>query len=420
MIASRSMRAREVVVTGLGVISSVGITRDCFWMGLESGRAGLGPISGFETTGLPCHRGGEVSDFKAERFLETRGLKYLDRSTQLAASAAALALADSGLAADSVKGAGIGLILGTAFGSLDSISGFDQTILRDGPRAVNPMGFPKTVINSPAGHVAIRYGLTGPNTTISSGVVSSLQAIGYAADFIRMGRADLLLAGGVEELCLASYLGCCRMGLLSGSAGGIEADAAPFDVNRNGLSLSEGASILVLEAHDHAMKRSATPYGMICGFGSSHAARSADRVENEGEGNARAMRRALADAEIDERAVGCISASANGSPQGDAAEARAIRSVFGDRASTVPIQAIKSSVGEAMGASGALQVASGMMTLRDGIIPPTLGFRKADPAWNLGGIGIRLPSSDVRVIMVNAFGCDGISASIVIGRCGEA
>ncbi len=414
------MNGREVVITGLGVISSVGITKDCFWAGLKSGRSGLGPISTFETAGLRCHRGGEIADFKAERFLEPKGLKYLDRSTQLAASATALALADAGLAAAPSKGAGIGLILGTTFGSLDSISGFDQTILRDGPRAVPPMGFPNTVINSPAGHVAIRYGLTGPNTTISTGVASSLQAISYAADFIRMERAEVLLVGGVEELCLASYVGCCKMGLLSGAAGGREADAAPFDVNRNGLTLGEGAAILVLEAHDHALQRNATPYAAIRGVGSSHDARPADRSDGAREGGVRAMRRALADASVDAHAVGCISASANGSPQGDAAEARSIRSVFGRHASTVPIQALKSLIGEALGSAGALQVAAGVMTLRDGVIPPTLSFHEADPAWDLTGIGSGLQSVDVRVIMVNAFGCDGISASVVIGRCGEA
>src|SRR5260370_37165124 len=201
------MASKRVVITGIGVVSALGVGREPFWKALEAGSDGISTLSLFDTSDLPCHKAGQIVEFNPERLLGHKGLKYLDRSTQLLEYAAGLALADRNLSTDQADGRDIGLVVGTTFGSLESISSFDCEALRNGPGFVNPMAFPNTVINSPAGHTAIRYGLTGLNVTVSSGSVSSLQALQYAADCVSMDRQEIVLAGGVDELCLPSYGG---------------------------------------------------------------------------------------------------------------------------------------------------------------------------------------------------------------------
>ncbi len=242
------MSERTVVITGIGVLSSAGIGKEAFWQGLLRGKEAISEISLFDTSDLRCHKAGEIVAFEPEPFLGRRGLKYLDRSTQLAGAATSLALADVGIASESASELEIGLVLGTAFGSLDSISRFDQEAYREGPRYVRPMDFPKTVINSPAGHTAIKFGLSGLNATISTGLVSSLHAIKYATDCIAIKQADIVLAGGVEELCMASYMGFDKLHLLAGTRPGTPEKAAPFDRRRHGIVLGEGAALLVLES----------------------------------------------------------------------------------------------------------------------------------------------------------------------------
>ena len=361
----------QAVISGLGVVSPIGIGRHEFWNGLKNGEAGIRPISLFETDGLPCHDAGEIAAFEPETFLGRKGLKYLDRSTQLASCATALAFADAGLTPVANGRGGVGLVLGTMFGSVESISAFDRQILQEGPRSVNPMGFPRTVINSPAGHVAIRFGLTGLNTTISAGTVSSLQAIAYAADFIADGRAEVLLAGGVEELSALTYSGFCAARLLAGSEEAGVRCAAPLDVNRSGFSVGEGAVVLVLESPEHAARRGATIIAEISGSGATHRAPAAGAVR-QSDAAARAMRAALADAGVDPACVGSVCACANGSRTGDEVEARAIASVFGDGAETLPVHSIKSMVGETLGAAGAFQVAASLLTLTESVVPASV------------------------------------------------
>src|SRR5882762_9376907 len=192
------MANRRIAITGIGVVSALGIGWEPFWNALEAGFDGISTLSLFDTSELRCHKAGQISEFNPEPLLGRKGLKYLDRSTQLLEYATGLALADRKLSTEQADDQDIGLVVGTAFGSLESISGFDCEALRNGPSAVNPMAFPNTVINSPAGHTAIRYGLTGLNVTVSSGTVSSLHALRYAADCVSMGRQDIVLAGGVE------------------------------------------------------------------------------------------------------------------------------------------------------------------------------------------------------------------------------
>lgn len=405
----------HAVISGVGVVSPIGIGRHDFWSALKNGTAGVRPVSIFDTAGLPCHDACEIADFSPETLLGKKGLKYLDRSTQLAACATALAFEDAGFAPASNGRSGVGLVLGTMFGSVESVSAFDCQILQEGPRSVNPMGFPRTVINSPAGHVAIRFGLTGLNTTISAGTVSSLQAIAYAADFIADERADVLLAGGVEELGAMSYSGFCAAQLLAGSDGTGSRPAAPLDVDRSGFSVGEGAVVFVVESLEHASRRGATVLAEISGFGTTHLAPSPD-TDRQSAAAAQAMRAALADACVDRASVGAVCAGANGGRIGDQVEARAIAAVFGTAAATLPVYSIKSMVGETLGAAGAFQVAASLLTLREQVAPATVNFREADPLWGLAGITRQAVTTMAEVTIANSFGPDGINASLVLRR----
>ena len=407
------------VISGFGVVSPIGLGRDEFWRGLKNGAAGLRPVSLFDTEGLPCHEACEISSFAPETLLGRKGLKYLDRSTQLASCATALAFEDARFTPAANGHGGVGLVLGTMFGSVESVSAFDRQILQEGPRSVNPMGFPRTVINSPAGHVAIRFGLTGLNTTISAGTVSSLQAIAYAADFIADGRADVLLAGGVEELSAMSYSGFCAARLLAGSDGNSLRCAAPLDVDRSGFSVGEGAVVFVMESPEHAARRGASVLAEISGFGTTFLAPSSG-AGRQSAAAAHAMRAALAEASVDRASVGSICAGANGSRIGDDIEAQAIASAFGEAAATLPVHSIKSMVGETLGAAGAFQVAASLLTLRENVVPATVNFLEADPRWGLAGITRQATSTAAEFAMVNSFGPDGINASLVLRRPAES
>src|SRR4030065_110491 len=246
----------RVVISGIGVLSPVGIGRQVYWEALFRGKTGFKAISLFDAAPYKVRIAGEISDFDPVSFLGKKGLRTLDRSTRLLSSAAKLAIDDAKLQITDENTNSIGVSIGTTFGSLHSISQFDREGLIEGPRFVNPSHFPNTVINSPTSQVSIRFKIKGFNTTISTGFCASLDAVSYAADFIRLNRADVVLAGGVEELCEETFLGFHNLGCLSGTDGS-EPICCPFDARRNGIILSEGAVVLVLEYEEYALNRGA-------------------------------------------------------------------------------------------------------------------------------------------------------------------
>lgn len=395
-----------IVVTGIGIVSPLGIGIDAFWESLTKGKDGLSEITLFDSSDMRCRIAAQV-DFDPAAFLGKKGLKYLDRTTRLVGSAASLALSSAALSHERVREHEVGLILGTTFGSMDSISRFDQEALKEGSRYVNPMAFPNTVMNSPAGHTAIRFGLTGINSTVSSGSVSSLQAIRCAVDYIRAGQAEILLAGGVEELCPAMLMALDKMKLLSDR----RETAVPFEMDRTGFLPGEGSALLVLETLEHAKLRKARIYGRLLGFGTSYEASHMGPV--------RAMELALQEADLSPSDIQYLCAAANGSVDSDAWEAQAIRKVWGDQASSISIGSIKSMLGETLGASGAFQTASSFMTLNHGIVPPTVYFQKCDPQWQLNGIRNHPWKQDTTFAMINCIEHDGNCASLLIGRLND-
>ena len=401
-----------VVVTGIGVVSSIGAGLDEFEASLYAGSTGVQPSELLEDRAITA----EVPNFSAEPWLGARGIRVLDRSSRLLAVAAHMALGASGLSRDddsgsspqSVPAVEPGLVCGTMFGSVHSIASFDWSGLIDKPKYVNPMRFPSTVINAPAGQAAIKHKLRGVNSTICAGIASGLYAVHYATEFLRLGRAKVLLAGGVEELCEESFFGFNRAGLCSQSG-----TPRPFAPNRDGTVQGEGSALLVLETAGTANDRGSGPLVEVRGFGSAHDAVSIDKYQAGAEGATSAVRLALDDASIDPSQIACIIASAGGSRPGDEMEVRALRNVFGDRLGEIPMTAPKAALGETMGASGAFGAVIAAIALKRRSVAPTAGFQ------DTGG-GLRLSpeaqSFEGEYALVNAFGCDGNNAAMVLKR----
>ncbi len=323
---------KKIVITGIGVLSPIAIGREAFWEGLFQGKTGFRPVTLFDTSPFRVNIAGEITDFDALSFLGKKGLRDLDRSTRLICSAAKLAIDDSRIEITEDTTHSMGVSIGTTFGSLHSISQFDRSGLIEGPRAVNPSHFPNTVINSPASQVSIKFKIKGFNTTISTGFCASLDAVSYAADFIRLNRADVVLAGGVEELCEETFMGFHNLGCLSGTDGS-EPICCPFDARRNGTILSEGAAVLVLEDEEHALNRDAVILARVLGYGNAFDP-SADRNFNHaGQGLKNAITLALQEAALNPEDIDYVCACANSSKGLDRMETKVIKEVFGKHAS---------------------------------------------------------------------------------------
>ncbi len=251
------MAKKRIVITGIGVLASNAIGKDNFWQALEQGASGIKPVTLFDTANTNSKLAGEITDFNPEAIVDKKGLRLMDRATKLVLCASQLALDDAGLKPWSPEIEEAGVVLGSTLGSVWSISEFDKLALREGPKAVNPAHFPNTVINSPASQISIKFGIKGFNTTISTGFSASLDAFGYALDFLNLDRAEIILVGGVEELCIQTFLGFYKIGILAGSKSRRPEISAPFDQRRNGIVVGEGAGMVVLETLEHAQKRGA-------------------------------------------------------------------------------------------------------------------------------------------------------------------
>src|SRR5215208_1880561 len=412
------MRNR-VVITGAGVVSSLGDSSASLQFSLCSGRSAIKPVELFNTAGLGCPLGGEIPSFDAQKFLGRRNLRPLDRTSRLVTSAAQLALNDSGWSETLRNQEEVGFVLGTMFCSVHTISEFDRRALEAGPAYASPMDFSNTVINAAAGQTAIMHHLRGINSTISTGTTSGLQAIAYAAEVIRSGRARAILAGGADELCFESFYGFDRAGLLCRSDNRAGDFPIPFDKRRNGFALGEGAALLMLENAKFARERGARTLAEItgCGFGY-------DCLQGEDEQAAIAaialsIRHALNDAFVGPHEIDCLSASANGSYAGDRHEAKGIFAGLNGQTRKLPVTAIKSMLGETLGASGPMQAIALLETMRDGVLPGIKCLEEVDDDFAFEMIGPDNREIDLEAALINSVGFDGHCCSLVLARCNE-
>lgn len=406
---------RRVVISGIGILSPIGIGKDNYWEGLFQGKTGFRNITLFDTAPFQVRKAGEISDFDPLSLLGKKGLRDLDRSTKLLCSAAKLALDDARLQITDDNTHLMGIATGTTFGSLHSIFQFDRTGLIEGPRFVNPSHFPNTVINSPSSHVSIRFKIKGFNTTISTGFCASLHAVAYAADFIKLNRADVVLAGGVEELCEETFLGFHKLGCLSGTDG-TEPICCPFDARRNGTILSEGAAVLVLEDEAHALNRGATILARVMGYGSSFDPSTESRFNHAGQGLKHAVVHALQDASLNPEVIDYVCACANSTKVLDRMETRAMKAVFGKHAYAIPMSSIKSMIGESFSASGALSLGAGIGAIQKGLIFPTVNYKERDPECDLDYVPNEARQKQVKNVLVTSSDPYGQNAAVVLGR----
>lgn len=404
----------RIVITGMGIISPIGTGRDSFWQSLITGKDGFREITLFDTSSFKVRIGGEV-EFEPAEFLGKKGLRDLDRSTRLVCSAAKLAIDDSRLLIDEETTYSAGVSIGTTFGSLHSISQFDRIGLIEGPRFVNPSHFPNTVINSPASQISIRFNIKGFNTTISTGFCSSLDAISYGVDFIRMNRARVVLAGGVEELCEETFMGFHILGCLSGLDGS-EPLCCPFDRRRNGAVLSEGAGVIVIEEEGNALRRGANILSVVKGYGNAFDPDAEIGFNHDGKGLAEAVRIALSDASLLPEEIDCVISSANSTRGLDRLETRALKEALGGHAFRVPVTSIKSMIGETYSASGILSLSAAVEVLQKNVVPPTLNYEISDPECDLNYVHGQPRRAEINNILITAADPYGQNSAIIIGR----
>jgi 3-oxoacyl-[acyl-carrier-protein] synthase II len=409
---------RPVVITGAGAISAVADSPARLHAELCAGRSGLKAIELFSSEGFGCHQAGEIRPFEPRDYLGDRNLRPIDRTSRLLLVAAQQALEASGWTPELRASHDVGLALGTTFCSVRTIAEFDRRGLQLGPSYASPLDFANSVINAAAGQAAIWHGLRGVNSTISAGEASGLQALAYAVGLIRSGRAAALLAGGVEELCFESFLGYLRAGRLSGTNGHGAEVPVPFHARRDGFALAEGAALLMLEDAGAAAERGAPALAEVLGHGSAFDAEGSPA--GAATAVARAVRLALEDAGLGPEGVGALSASANGGVAGDRAEARGVAEALGERAAELPVTAVKSMLGEALGASGGLQAVAALGTLRDGVLPGILGLEEAEPGLPLPGLSATNREVAAGSILLTALSGDGHACAVLLGKEGRS
>lgn len=400
------------VITGIGVIAPNGIGKEAFWSALKEGRSGIKPITAFETAFFKSKTAGEVSDFDAEKFLGPKGLRTMDRSTRFLCAAAKLALEDANLAITTENTQDIGVVTGTTLSVIWNISTFNKDAHDEG--AANPSLFPGTTINAPSSMVSIKYNIKGFNTTVSTGFTASLDALKYASDFIKMGRAKAVLVAGVESLFFQGFVGFHKLEFLAGIKG---ADiCCPFDKRRNGIVLGEGAGVLVLEEEEYAKTRSARIYARVGAVASFFDPFRSGRYSPKAEGLKRTMTAALARCALEPKDISYISAAANSVPLQDQLETKAVKEVLGDMAAEIPISSIKSMTGESVSAAGVLQIASAVAAIQENFIPPTVNYQEADPECDLDYVPGKSRKKEINNVLINNFGPGGNNASAMISR----
>ena len=412
------MNVRRVVVTGLGIVSPVGNSKDDAWPAILEGRSGIGTITSFDTSGFDVHIGGEVKDFDPLAHFTKRELGRLDRFVQFAVTTAEAAIAEAGLDLDRVDRERVGVFIGTGIGGLHEIEEQHRRLLNSGPKRTSPLMIPKLMTNAAAGQVTMRGGFYGPSMSVSSACASASHAIGEAMLCVRHGQSDVAVCGGAEAAVTPMGLsGFQQSKALSTRNDDPQAASRPFDLNRDGFVMTEGAACLVLESLDHARERGATILAELSGYGASSDAYHVTLPDPEGRGAIRAMRNALADARMAPEDIDYINAHGTSTPAGDDVEAKAVCSVFGDHAYKVAVSSSKSVFGHLLGASGALESAVCIWAMADGVCPPTINLDDPDPeCCGLNFVPHTAQQRPIAAVLNNSFGFGGHNASLLFRK----
>jgi len=408
---------RRVVVTGVGVVSPIGIGVDRFWKALVSGTSGVRRITTFDPTDHECQIAAEVKDFDPLQWIEKKEVRKMDLFTQYAVAAAMMAVENSQLKVTDERPDRIGVLVGTGMGGIPMLVEQHRILLEKGPDRVSPFFIPGIITNMASGRISMQVGAKGPNSCVSTACATGNHAIGDSFRIIQRGEADIMLAGGTEAviapLCVAGFSSCKALSTRNDEP---ERASRPFDKERDGFVMGEGAAVLILEALDHALDRGATIYAEVIGYAMSADAYHVTAPAPGGEGAAQSMRGALRDAGLAPEAVDYINAHGTSTPYNDANETLAIKTVFGEHAYRLAVSSIKSMIGHTLGAAGAIEAGATVLSLTHGILPPTINYEYPDPDCDLDYVPNKAREVPIRVALNNSFGFGGTNATTAFRR----
>jgi len=410
----------RVVITGLGMVTPIGIGKKNFWESLINGNCGIDKISYFDTTEYPTKIAAEVKNFDFTNYLLPKEANRMDKSTQFAIIATMLALEDSKLIISEGDSYSVGVIIGSGIGGISTFEKQHKILLEKGPRRISPFFVPMMISNISAGEIAIKIGAKGPNGIITTACASSTHAIGLAFKLLRQGDAQVIISGGTEAAISPMALaGFCSMRALSTQNKNPRSASRPFDKERDGFVMGEGAGILILETLEHAKKRKANIYAEILGFGMTADAYHVTAPAPDGEGAFRAMKIALEDAKIEPAQVDYINAHGTSTPLNDKFETLSIKKTFGEHAYNLKVSSNKSMTGHLLGASGGVEAIATALTIKEDIIPPTINYNYPDPDCDLDYVPNKAERKLVKYALSNSFGFGGHNGVLVLGKYNE-
>lgn len=410
------MEKRRVVITGMGIVCPVGNAVDEVWQNISQGKTGVGTITRFDTSGLANHFGGEVKNFDPEAILGRREARRTDRVTQMALFAAEQAISDANLKITAHNQYDIATIVGTGIGGIATTTASMDVYKSKGSRAISPLFVPMMLPDAPSSKISLHYGLRGPNFALSTACATGNNCIGEAAELIRHGRATVALAGSSEAaLEPITISGFNNMTVISRRNNEPERASRPFDLDRDGFVVAEGAAILVLEALDHALQRGAHIYAEVLGYGHTSDAHHITAPMESGEGAAKAIEIAMRDADITAEDIDYINAHGTSTQLNDKSETLALKCIFGEQAYSIPISSTKSMTGHAMGAAGSIEAVFTVMAIQNDFIPPTINLDTPDPDCDLNytpNVGVE---QSINIALSNSFGFGGHNAVLILG-----
>ncbi len=411
------MPRRRVVVTGLGLITPLGNSVKDSWDGILAGKSGIAPIEHFDTTGFTTQFGGSIKGFDVSEYMPAKDARKMDTFIQYGMAAAIQAVTDSGLECTEENASRIGVAVGSGIGGLPMIEANHINLQQKGPRKISPFFVPGSIINMISGNLAIRYGLPGPNIAITTACTTGTHNIGYSARTIAYGDADVMIAGGAEMATTPLGLGgFAAARALSTRNDSPETASRPWDADRDGFVLSDGAGVLVLEEYEHAKARGATIYAELTGFGMSDDAYHMTSPPEDGRGAAASMANAIKDAGLNPEQLDYINAHGTSTPAGDIAESRAVEKVMGDAAKNVAVSSTKSMIGHLLGAAGAVEAVFSVLAIRDQVAPPTINLENPAEGCNLDYVPHTARNMKIEHALSNSFGFGGTNGSLLFSK----
>ncbi|WP_163931206.1 beta-ketoacyl-ACP synthase II [Paraferrimonas sp. SM1919] len=412
------MSKRRIVVTGLGAITPVGNDIQSTWDALLAGTSGVTEITEFDASEFSTRFSATVKDFDVEQYISKKDARKMDRFVQFGMAAAIQAVEDAGIDMASLDPSRVGTAIGSGIGGLGSIETNHLALQNSGPRRISPFFIPSAIINMIAGHVSIKYGMTGPNFAVTTACTTGVHNIGFAARTIAYGDADIMVAGGAESVNTPMGIG----GFAAAKALSTRNDepqkaSRPWDKDRDGFVMGEGAGMMILEEYEHAKARGAKIYAELVGFGMSGDAFHMTSPPKDGAGAALAMENAIKDAAIEKSLVGYINAHGTSTPAGDVAEAQAVKTVFGDHAYNLLVSSTKSMTGHLLGAAGSVEAIFTILSIKDGKVPPTINLDNPDEGCDLDFVANTAKEREIDYALCNSFGFGGTNGSLLFAKC---